>query len=65
MSRIIRLNQVKEKTGLSRSAIYLLSKGGKFPKSVNLGLRAVGWLESDINAWIDEKFSSKQGGANE
>jgi prophage regulatory protein len=26
---------------------------GKFPEPVSLGLRAVGWLESDIDDWIN------------
>lgn len=50
--RILRLNDVEEKTGLSRSTIYLHISKNIFPKPIRLGLRAVGWLESDINSWI-------------
>lgn len=58
---ILRLPTVKTRTGLSRSSIYLrISKGG-FPSSISLGGRAVGWLESDIQSWLDEKISSSQG----
>jgi len=50
---ILRLKHVKTRTGLSRSTIYQRIKDGTFPAQVSLGPRAVGWLESDIGAWID------------
>ncbi len=51
--RILRLPTVKHLTGLSGSSIYLKISQGTFPKSVSLGARAVGWMESDIDQWID------------
>lgn len=53
--RVLRLNDVKSKTGLSRSSIYLYIKEGCFPTGVKLGQRSVGWLESDIQAWIESR----------
>ncbi len=50
--RILKLKQVVEMTSLSRSTIYDRMGKGTFPSSVNLGARAVGWLESEINDWI-------------
>ncbi len=44
--------------GLSRSTIYALMAAGKFPKSISLGERAVGWLESDIQGWIDSRVTA-------
>ncbi|WP_076419827.1 AlpA family transcriptional regulator [Colwellia sp. UCD-KL20] len=52
--KFIRLPDVKSKTGLSRSSIYLRMSNGEFPQSISLGGRAVGWLESDINEWLDQ-----------
>ncbi len=43
---ILRLPQVKDLTGLSRSTIYLMIKQGKFRKPIQLGTRSVGWLQS-------------------
>ncbi len=57
---ILRLPQVKARTGLSRSLIYLLIKEGKFPKQVNLGDRAVGWLESEIDSWIESRIKKSR-----
>ncbi|EIU6778015.1 AlpA family transcriptional regulator [Vibrio parahaemolyticus] len=50
--RFLRLDEVREKTGLSKSAIYNQIKKGEFPVSVPIGSRTVAWLESDINEWL-------------
>lgn len=53
---ILRRKQVEDKTGLSRSTIYLYIQEGNFPKPINLGARAVGWLENEIEAWLSERI---------
>jgi prophage regulatory protein len=61
---ILRRPQVEQRTGLSRSTLYQYSKDGDFPKPVRLGLRAVGWLESDISDWIAARVKgARQGNA--
>ncbi len=50
--RILRLPEVMGRVGLRRASIYLHVSKGSFPKPINLGIRAVGWLESDIDGWI-------------
>ena len=46
---------VGARTGLARSTIYHHNKAGTFPRSIPLGPRAVGWLESDVSNWIAER----------
>lgn len=58
VNRILRLNGVVSKTGMSRSWIYASMKEGKFPKARRLGAAAVGWLESEIDTWIAERQSA-------
>ncbi len=60
---ILRRTQVQARTGISRSGIYQKMADGEFPKSISLGPRAVGWLESSIEQWIECRIelSSKQG----
>jgi prophage regulatory protein len=61
---ILRRPQVEQRTGLSRSTLYQYIKDGDFPKPVRLGLRAVGWLESDISDWIAARVKdARQGNA--
>jgi prophage regulatory protein len=53
---ICRLPEVMARTGLSRSTIYDLIRKGKFPSQVNLGPRAVGWVENEIVDWIEARI---------
>ncbi|MGS2724648.1 helix-turn-helix transcriptional regulator [Porticoccus sp. GXU_MW_L64] len=54
--RILRLKDVQQMTGLSRSTIYLEIGKGNFPKQVKLtGSRSVGWHESSIIDWIESR----------
>jgi prophage regulatory protein len=57
--RFLRLADVRSRVGLSRSQIYRLVSTGDFPKAFSLGARAVAWLESDINAWIESRVNSQ------
>ena len=52
MNAILRLSAVKNRTGLSRSSIYLRISQGTFPKQISLGGRAIGWIEDEIEAWL-------------
>ena len=54
---ILRLPTVKAITGLSRSTIYLRMSEGTFPEKISLGSRAVGWLETEVQDWLDERIS--------
>ena len=54
--QILRLTDVIALTGLSRSTIYLRMVQDKFPKKINLGSRAVGWISSEVNEWIEERI---------
>ena len=54
--RIMRLKEVIEKTGLSRSTIYNLISQGKFPKQIDLGARSVGWVDTEIEEWLLAKM---------
>lgn len=52
MTNVLRLPDVLHRTGLSRSTIYAWVAMGIFPKPMRLGLRAIGWRESDVEAWL-------------
>ena len=60
---ILRRKQVETQTGLSRSTIYLRIKEGSFPKPISLGARAVGWLESEIDEWLDNQIKQSRDAA--
>ena len=59
--KILRLSDVKAKTGLSRSTIYLRMAEGKLPQQISLGSRAVGWINSEVIDWIEHRISESRG----
>jgi len=50
--RLIRLEEVLEMCGISRSELYRQIADGRFPRQVRVGLRAVRWRLSEVEAWI-------------
>jgi prophage regulatory protein len=58
--RILRLPSVKSRTGLSRSTIYLRISQGIFPKPIALGGRTVGWIEEEIDHWLNEAVDQRE-----
>ena len=50
--KMLRLPQVLDRTGLSRSSIFNLIKKGVFPRQIQLAPRTVAWNQSDINDWL-------------
>ena len=55
----VRLPQVIDRTGLSRSTIYFRISEGSFPAPVSLGGRAVGWVDTEVHAWIDNQIKQR------
>ena len=55
--QILRLPQVCKITGLGRSMIYQLESEHRFPSRVRLGLRAVGWVESEVQNWLASRIA--------
>jgi prophage regulatory protein len=49
---VLRFPAVRARTGLSRTTVWRLEQRGEFPRHLNLSSHIVGWLESDIAAWI-------------
>jgi len=56
---IMRLPSVVIRTGLSRSTIYQQVADGSFPRPVQLGPRAVGWLANEVDEWIADRIAAR------
>jgi prophage regulatory protein len=52
--RIIRLNTVLARTGLSRSTLYRKIAEGTFPGQLRISIHGAGWRESDIDRWVGD-----------
>ena len=60
-ARVLRLPRVQARTGLARSTIYVRVADGSFPQPIRLGARAVGWIESEVDQWIQEQIAASRG----
>ena len=65
---VLRMKQVSERTGLSRSTIYNKLDPGSaqydpnFPTQIRLGSGAVGWIEAELNTWLEKCVNSSRSG---
>ena len=59
-TRILRRQEVEARYGLKRSTIYDAVKAGTFPPPVRLGARAIGWVESEVEAWIAARIAASR-----
>ena len=53
-NQILRFPKVMELTGLARSTVYHKIAKGHFPPPIKLSKRASGWIETEVNDWIEE-----------
>lgn len=60
--RLIRLPAVSGMVSLSRSSIYARVRAGTFPAPIKMG-KASGWVEAEIQAWIDRQIAATRGPA--
>jgi prophage regulatory protein len=56
----LRFAAVQSQTGLSRTTIHRLVKAGAFPAPKRLGVRAVGWLSSDLARWREGRPNARE-----
>ncbi len=58
--RALRIRQVLETIGISRTHLYRLIQAGKFPRPIKLSERISVWDEVAVDTWLDEKFGEAQ-----
>ncbi|TQI79316.1 AlpA family transcriptional regulator [Serratia fonticola] len=56
----IRLPDVQRRTGYSKAWIYRLMSQGKFPTSVKIGSRAIAFVESEIDEWVNQRIAESR-----
>ena len=54
-NRLLRLSEVQARCGLSRSSLYRKMRDRSFPEPLKVGVRAVRWRESEIEAWLETR----------
>ena len=56
--KVLRLPDVLERVALSKSTLWRRINDGEFPEPIKLGPRASGWLEEEVDAWIESRSRS-------
>lgn len=56
-TRILRLDEVCAKLGLRKTVIYQMAAAGELPSQVRITARAVGWVESEIDEWLEQRIA--------
>jgi prophage regulatory protein len=62
MTKILRLFNVIDRTGLPRSTIYAYIEQGRFPTPIKIGARNVGWLDGEVSEWIERRVQETRTG---
>ena len=57
--RFLRVREVLEMTGMSRSFIYAQMAEGTFPKQNQLGPRTIVWNEREVVQWMEDRMASR------
>jgi len=57
--RVIRKPELLSKVSLSDPTVWRLERAGRFPKRISLGGNSVGWIESEVEGWIQEKKAER------
>ena len=58
--RFMRLTEVIRMTGLRKTTIYQLQADGEFPQRVQITAHCVGWIESEVQAWLNQRVGTRQ-----
>jgi prophage regulatory protein len=58
--RILSKRQLKELVLYSPQHVARLEKVGAFPKRVNLGPNRVGWVESEVMDWLQDRLKRRE-----
>lgn len=59
-TNVLRLPEVETRTGLARSSIYARIAEGRFPRQISLGGRSIGWIEIEVDNWLQQKINERE-----
>ena len=58
--RFIRLREVINICGLSRSTIRILEMDGKFPKHIKITDKVIGWDYEEVLSWCEQRKKTRK-----
>ena len=60
-TRLLDQTTVLEKVPVSRTTLWRMERAGQFPKRLQISANRVGWLETDVDAWVEARRPSHGG----
>jgi prophage regulatory protein len=60
--RLLRFDAVKERVPYSRAVLYAKIAKGEFPRPIKIGDRAVAWISTEVDAFIETLIADARGG---
>lgn len=51
----LRWPTVQEVSGLSRPTVWRMERDNRFPRRRQLSANSVGWLKSEVDAWVETR----------
>ena len=58
-ARFLRLPEVLNLVGVTRSTLYRWMDAGTFPKQISVGGNTVVWVESAVTSWMEDRMASR------
>lgn len=65
VDRLLPTAVVLDRLGISKTQLYRLIKAGDFPKSLTVGKKRRGYLESELAAWFDKRIAMRDAGVGD
>ncbi|HBS7092427.1 MULTISPECIES: helix-turn-helix transcriptional regulator [Klebsiella/Raoultella group] len=62
---LIRFSEVQRRTGYSKAWLYRLMEQKRFPSAIKIGSRAIAFIESEIDDWINQRITESRGDLSE
>ncbi|WP_454888677.1 helix-turn-helix transcriptional regulator [Sphingobium indicum] len=59
--KVLRMPEVLDRAGLSRPTLYRMISAGKFPQPIKIGERATGWIDREVDAWVQDRIAARGG----
>ncbi|MCW1971437.1 UNVERIFIED_ORG: prophage regulatory protein [Pantoea agglomerans] len=57
---LIRMSETTRRTGYGKAWIYRLISQNKFPKPIKIGSRAIAFVESEVEEWIEQRIAESR-----
>ncbi|MBH1930902.1 helix-turn-helix transcriptional regulator [Serratia rubidaea] len=59
-NNLLRMSEIMRRTGYGKAWIYRLISQGKFPRPIKIGSRAIAFVESEVDDWINQRIEESR-----